>query len=87
VLNTADSNNDSRRAGTAGDPVTAYRLYRLDGSGKIDSAEWIEADADDTAIDDAHMRFPDGSFELWHGQRFVGSGRTDRSSSLSPGLA
>jgi hypothetical protein len=45
--------------------VPAYRLYRLDGSGKIDSAEWIEADADEAAIDAAHMRFPDGGFELW----------------------
>ena len=53
--------------------MPAYRLYRLDGSGKIDSAEWIEADADQAAVDDAHTRFPDGGFELWNGQRLIDS--------------
>jgi hypothetical protein len=73
--------------GNRGRVVPAYRLYRLDGSGKIDSAEWIEADADEAAIGDAHMRFPDGGFELWEGQRFIGRGKKDRPSSFSPGLA
>ena len=61
-----------------GDPVTAYRLYRLDGSGKIDSAEWIESDAHEAAIAEAYARFPDGAFELWHGQRLIGSGLRPR---------
>jgi hypothetical protein len=51
--------------------VPAYRLYRLDGSGKIDSAEWIEADADEAAIGEARARFSDGGFEVWRAQRLV----------------
>lgn len=57
----------------SGDCVPAYRLYRLDGSGKIDSGEWIEATAPAAALAEAHARFPDGGFELWHGQRLIGS--------------
>jgi hypothetical protein len=51
--------------------VPAYRVYQLDGSGKIDSADWIEAAADDEAIGEARARFPDGGFELWQRQRLV----------------
>jgi hypothetical protein len=51
--------------------VTAYRLYRLDGSGKIDGAEWIEADGEAAAIATARTSFPDGGFELWQRQRLV----------------
>ena len=50
-----------------------FSVVTTSGSGKIDSAEWIEADADETAIDDAHVRFPDGGFELWNGQRLIDS--------------
>jgi len=51
--------------------MSAYRLYRLDGSGKIDSAEWIDASGEEAAIREAHARFPDGGFELWQRQRLV----------------
>ena len=51
--------------------MPAYRLYRLDGSGKIDSAEWIEAEAEEAAIGEARARFPDGGFEVWHRERLV----------------
>jgi hypothetical protein len=51
--------------------VPAYRLYQLDGSGKIDGADWIEASADKEAIGEARARFPDGGFELWQRQRLV----------------
>lgn len=51
--------------------MPAYRLYRLDGASKIDSAEWIEAEADEPAVGEARARFPDGGFELWQGQRLV----------------
>ena len=30
--------------------LPTYRLYRLDGAGKISNAEWIEADADKEAL-------------------------------------
>jgi hypothetical protein len=67
--------------------VPAYRLYGLDGSGKIDSAEWLEADDDEAAIVKAHARFPDGAFELWHGQQLIACGRAGPPSSSSPDLA
>jgi len=51
--------------------LSAYRLYRLDGSGKIDSADWIDAAAEESALAEARSRFPDGGFELWHGRRLV----------------
>lgn len=51
--------------------LSAYRLYRLDGSGKIDTADWIEAADDDAAVTEARARFPTGGFELWHRQRLI----------------
>jgi hypothetical protein len=48
-----------------------YRLYRLDGAGKIASAEWIEADADDEALSEARSRADSSSFELWDKSRLV----------------
>ena len=67
---------------TAGGVVSAYRLYRLDGSGKIDSAEWIEADGEEAAVTTARASFPDGGFELWQRQRLVR--RVPRSDPSSP---
>jgi hypothetical protein len=48
-----------------------YRLYRLDGAGKITNAEWIEAGADDDALAEARHRTAAGSFELWDKSRLV----------------
>jgi hypothetical protein len=48
-----------------------YRLYRLDGAGKITNAEWIEASADDDARNEAISRCDSGSFELWEKDRLV----------------
>jgi hypothetical protein len=48
-----------------------YRLYRLDGAGKITSAEWVEAAADDDARQEARNRSDSGSFELWDKNRLV----------------
>lgn len=48
-----------------------YRLYRLDGAGKITSAEWIEASADDHAMTEARSRATSGAFELWDKNRLV----------------
>ena len=48
-----------------------YRLYRLDGAGKITNAEWIEASADDEARREASSRTDSGSFELWEKNRLV----------------
>jgi len=50
--------------------VQAFRLYRLDGSGKIDSADWIEAPNVESAIAAARESIT-GGFELWKGQQLV----------------
>ena len=51
--------------------MRSFRLYRLDGAGKITGADWIEADAEESAIVEARERIAKGSFELWDGQRLV----------------
>jgi hypothetical protein len=56
--------------------LPSFRLYRLDGAGKIVAADWIEADADEPAIVEARERSAQGSFELWHGQRLVARERS-----------
>lgn len=57
------------RRGTWG--VPNYRLYRLDGAGKITNAEWIEASADEDARREAASRAGLSSFELWEKSRLV----------------
>jgi hypothetical protein len=52
--------------------VPAYRLYHLDGSGRVDSAEWLEAADDAAAADQAGKRTMKAmSAELWQGKRRV----------------
>jgi hypothetical protein len=53
--------------------LTAYRLYRLDGAGKITTADWIEAEADDEALRLASET--SGNFELWQRDRLIGKRR------------
>jgi hypothetical protein len=48
-----------------------YRLYRLDGAGKITNAEWIEASGDEDALVEARGRAQAGSFELWEKNRLI----------------
>lgn len=57
------------RNGGAG--LTNYRLYRLDGAGKITNAEWIEASGDEDALVEARGRAQAGSFELWEKNRLI----------------
>jgi hypothetical protein len=52
--------------------LPAYRLYRLDGAGKISSADWIAAEADDEALRQAEVMARGASFELWDRKRLVG---------------
>ncbi len=52
-------------------PLAAYRLYRLDGAGKIMSADWLEAEGDEEARDEARARADSGSFELWERNRLI----------------
>jgi hypothetical protein len=49
--------------------MPAYRFYRLDRGGKIESAEWIAADDDEQAVQLARQR--GGSCELWDRGRLV----------------
>lgn len=51
--------------------MPTYRLYRLDGAGKIASADWIEAEADAEAIRLARAQAGLGHFELWERKRLV----------------
>ena len=52
--------------------LTNYRLYRLDGAGKIIGADWIEAAADEDARREAQQRANSDKFELWDKDRLVG---------------
>ena len=51
--------------------MTSYRLYRLDGAGKITSAEWIDADGDAAAVEQARALGRTGICELWDRKRLV----------------
>ena len=52
--------------------MASYRLYCLDGAGKITSAEWLEADGDAQALEQVRRRRLSLSCELWDRQRLVG---------------
>ncbi len=49
-----------------------YRLYRLDGAGRITAAEWLEAD-DDTSAEARAAELSDGrgAIEIWARSRLV----------------
>jgi hypothetical protein len=51
--------------------LASYRLYGLDGVKKVASAEWIEADCDDAAIEVAKEMMDGHDCELWQGPRLV----------------
>ncbi len=48
-----------------------YRLYCLDGVGKVASAEWIDADDDNRAVELANELKDGMPCELWEGRRLV----------------
>ena len=48
-----------------------YRLYCLDGADKVASADWIEAEDDDGAIDAAEAVRDGRACELWQGARLI----------------
>lgn len=52
--------------------VADYRLYCLDGLGKLTSAEWIGAGDDEAAIEVAKKTHDGHQCELWQGKRLVG---------------
>jgi len=51
--------------------VTGYRLYCLDGANKVASAEWIDADDDEAAIEVAKQMMDGQDLEVWQGARLV----------------
>jgi hypothetical protein len=62
--------------------VQTYRLYCLDGVEKVASAEWIEAECDEAAIEAADEMRDGRACELWNGDRLViRLGREDQASS------
>jgi hypothetical protein len=49
-----------------------YRVYCLDGTGRIELAEWIEAADDEEAVRKAHdMNLHALKCEIWHEERLV----------------
>jgi hypothetical protein len=52
--------------------VAAYRLYHIDGAGRFSTAEWLEADSDEAAIEAARTARKALQCELWQGNRLVG---------------
>jgi hypothetical protein len=54
--------------------MTSYRLYCMDGAGRIDLADWIEAEDDAKALANAR-ELKNGALrcEVWQGNRLVGS--------------
>lgn len=57
--------------GLGGPRLPSYRLYRLDGAGKIVSADWVEAKDDDEAVREARNVVGESHFELWDRKRLV----------------
>ena len=51
--------------------MPSYRLYRLDGAGKIVSAEWVEAADDESAVKHARARELPVICEMWDRNRLV----------------
>ena len=51
--------------------VADYRLYGLDGVGKVASAEWIQADDDQAAIAAVEQTMDGHDCELWQGPRLI----------------
>ena len=52
--------------------MPTYRVYCIDGAGKVWAAEWIEADSDSAALDAARPFADTVHCEVWLGERLVG---------------
>ena len=51
--------------------MPAYRHYRLEGSGRINKAEWFEAADDADAVRQVRERKLSVASEVWQGNRCV----------------
>ncbi len=54
-----------------GSALRTYRLYQLDGAGKITTAEWIDAADDEDAARQARDRGDGDTWEVWDRERLV----------------
>ncbi len=54
-----------------GEFLPNYRLYRIDGAGRISGAEWVDAADDVEARSKALTQCPSGRYELWERKRLV----------------
>ena len=59
------------RGVSVGGSVQHYRLYWLDGAGKIATAEWLEANDDASARRQVHDRAEPQVCEIWERNRLV----------------
>jgi hypothetical protein len=55
-----------------------YRLYLLDGAGRITAAHWLEVESDDEARSRARDSHGSGRFELWDRYRLVERSNPDQ---------
>ena len=51
--------------------MNTYRLYSVDRTGKITSAQRVYAECDDEAIELARVLSTESNCEVWKGQTFV----------------
>lgn len=52
--------------------MSSYRLYCLDGDGRISLADWIDASDDEDAVRQAHvLKLHSLKCEIWQGTRLV----------------
>jgi hypothetical protein len=58
--------------------LPTYRIYRLDGAGRISGADWIEAADDDDARSKAKAQCGSGDYELWERYRLVERSRSEK---------
>lgn len=53
--------------------MRAYRVYRVDGAGGFEAADWIEAESDEAALQLAGEMTGGGRCEVWERGRIVGA--------------
>ena len=49
-----------------------FRLYRLDGAGKIGTAEWLEAEDENHALELARALNASTAVEIWNRNKLIG---------------
>jgi len=52
--------------------MPTYRVYCLDGAGKLEAAHLLQANSDDGALEAARELTDNGRCEVWRRDRFVG---------------